>query len=160
MWNNFKETFSKILSSKTLWKSLYLLLIGVGILFLSTTLYAIVSYLRFNHVTEAQVEKFEILSSNQGGAQVCVDYSYKVKDVIYKNKECLKNFYMNPFTAREDIEKRLSLKKWKVFYYSSNPQTATIQKHFPVSLTVRTSLIFSIALYFWFFGRYIKKRFS
>jgi hypothetical protein len=160
MWNNLKEKIYKILSTRILWKTLFVALIAIGFVFLSVTLYTIFSYLRLNHKTEARVEKFEILSSSKGGAQVCLVYHYSIKNNNYQKQECLKNFYLNSFTAREDIEKRLLGKKWIVFYNKNYPENATIQKKFPSSLVIRTTLIFLISLYFWVLSRYIKKKYS
>ncbi len=67
--------------------------------------------------------------------------------------------YLNEEAAFSELQE-LAKQKWSVWFNPKNPSFASLERVFPASLLIRTLMAWSVLLYFFYFRRWLHRKFS
>ncbi len=115
---------------------------------------ALLAYTRLNTETEGVVEALELRQGKGDDYQIIATYMFESKEGTMHAVGSVGPIYKNPWSAQKALE-GMDGKVLKVWYNSAKPGDCSLIKKFPTKITLSTTVLVGLVLYFIGLGLYV-----
>lgn len=115
---------------------------------------SLIAYLRLNTETTAQIESLEIHEGKGDHYQIYATYSFESTLGLERSVGPVGPIYKNPWSAEKGLAKYQG-KSIKIWYNAKRPFYCSTTKVFPMKITLSTTILFGLVLYFVGLGLYV-----
>ena len=136
-------------------------LIFLGIIGIATLGYSIntlskaYDYIRLDISTPIHSIEWSVDPIDGEDFAIKAKYAYVVKNTLYEGNDTRDEHYLNALTAQENIS-RLSKTTNTIWIDSAEPSFSALQSHFPFQQSISTLFLWTIWIYFFWLGHYVK----
>ena len=119
------------------------------------TLMKIYDFQRLDAQIPTELMEWSVIPLTDEDFAIKANYLYLGKDSLYQGEDLWKEHYLSEFAAKEKISK-LSEEIAKVWIDPLTPGFSTLQKYFPFKECFSTLFLWTIWIYFFWLGHYVK----
>jgi len=138
-----------------LWTGLLILTVGASLWFGGKFLFDLYNYTRFSNEVQVQVDKWEVADFTGKEYQISASFHFDVdKTRFHKEFTFKKPTFSNKEAAKHYLDE-LNKNSWRAWYVPGQPETAELQRFFPVKAMIRFILFIGIVVYFFWLKGYV-----
>ncbi|MGM0440234.1 MAG: DUF3592 domain-containing protein [Chlamydiota bacterium] len=129
----------------------------VAVAFMGFAGYKILKYRSYSTCALPTSVEWSVKAISHSKYLVKADFDYIVEGQKYHGKTVLRNkIFINPSAAEQALEEYRG-QCWTVWYNPRKPQQATINRRFPLKVTIYAGILGLMLIYFIGLGIYVKK---
>ncbi len=138
------------------WIAFFALVLLITAYFLVKAGGALLAYGRLSEKAEGKIERVEVLE-RKGKFVVWGKFSFEKDHERVEAEGVVGKPFLNRFSAEKKASS-LTQERVTVWYNPKNPKNAVLEKRFPFKKVISAAILAALTLYFFFLGRYIKKK--